>query len=479
MSYSLSPSVLKNFPIDKYEENYTFIVNNREYKTNRIVADLLSPTIKNNHYNDSSNNKFILNTSNFNKDNEDNNNNGTSKEDYFKEFLTLARFETHEIEKQRREIYSEYFLQLGNISEFLRLQYAYSDFDSVSENDNETKESQRNKKIVENIQRIRRVIKNDENLIEQEIIQKYIEILSSEFSNIEDEYYEIVGKTIFEEIIKNEHLIIQDEDELFEKILKLYEKDRTYGTLFEYVLFHNISEENIYKFVDKFEFEDMNIHIWKCICNKLSKRFQEEEEETNKRNILRKSYKYEKTKTTKETSKSFEYCQGQEFEGIIKYLTNKTGGNIHDNGTIEITTNNLNSNCPPKNVVDFNNDNCFDPSSSGMKDSFVRFDFKDKLIQLTNYSIQSSNSNSNNLKNWNVEVSNDGEKWEIVDRHVNDSVLKNAKSICTFNISKPLPEFYRFIRLIETGCCWRGDNRYDGDFSKIEFFGKLQEPQSK
>ena len=106
--------------------------------------------------------------------------------------------------------------------------------------------------------------------------------------------------------------------------------------------------------------------------------------------------------------KSFEYYQGQEFEGIIKYLINKTGGNIHDNETIEITTNNLNSSCPPENVVDFNNDNHFDPGNSGMKNSFVRFDFKDKLIQLTNYSIQSSNYNNMGLKNWNVEVSKMG-----------------------------------------------------------------------
>lgn len=59
---------------------------------------------------------------------------------------------------------------------------------------------------------------------------------------------------------------------------------------------------------------------------------------------------------------------------------------------------------------------------------------------------------------------------------MNESVLKSANSVATFNISPPRREFYRFIRLIETGCSWRGENRYDGDFSKIEFFGKLQEP---
>ena len=49
----------------------------------------------------------------------------------------------------------------------------------------------------------------------------------------------------------------------------------------------------------------------------------------------------------------------------------------------------------------------------------------------------------------------------------------------TFKISPENKEFYRFIRLIETGCCWHSNARYDGIFSMIEFFGKLKQPKNK
>ena len=33
------------------------------------------------------------------------------------------------------------------------------------------------------------------------------------------------------------------------------------------------------------------------------------------------------------------YIQGQEFKGILRYLSDESGGNIHDKGVVEITPN--------------------------------------------------------------------------------------------------------------------------------------------
>lgn len=64
--------------------------------------------------------------------------------------------------------------------------------------------------------------------------------------------------------------------------------------------------------------------------------------------------------------------------------------------------------------------------------------FKDKRIQLTNYSIKSNKDGHNNfnLKGWIVEVSNDGESWTNVDEHQNDHALNKSNAIVTFNVKK-------------------------------------------
>ena len=52
----------KSIPFDKYENNFTFIVNGNEWKTNRLIADLLSPIIRKYHYQDQTIDQFVINT---------------------------------------------------------------------------------------------------------------------------------------------------------------------------------------------------------------------------------------------------------------------------------------------------------------------------------------------------------------------------------------------------------------------------------
>ena len=187
--------------------------------------------------------------------------------------------------------------------------------------------------------------------------------------------------------------------------------------------------------------------------------------------------------------KELPYVKGKEFHGIMRYLTVKTGGNIHDNKTIEITSSDDNSGCPPKNLVDYDNSNNFYDSGSLLRsEPKICFDFKAKSIQLFNYSIQSHHNNSGDgkstsgypghLKNWVIEVSNDGRHWETIDQHSNDSTLNGNSIIATFNINPQPTTFYRYVQLRATGASWYGNNRYDIFFPFIEFYGKLKEAPS-
>ncbi|KAK8883244.1 hypothetical protein M9Y10_045895 [Tritrichomonas musculus] len=71
-------------------------------------------------------------------------------------------------------------------------------------------------------------------------------------------------KVIIENIISNGNLKLQDEDMLLNFLIDLYEKDVTYGPLFEYV-----SEESLQKFIDVFDIEFMTNGIWKSICERI------------------------------------------------------------------------------------------------------------------------------------------------------------------------------------------------------------------
>lgn len=178
--------------------------------------------------------------------------------------------------------------------------------------------------------------------------------------------------------------------------------------------------------------------------------------------------------------KTFEHDSNKEFDGIMRHLSESTKGNIHDNGTIEITTNSLfNNNANlyhPKNVVDYSNNNNFYESNTELQNGEVCFDFKNKLIQLTEYSIKTSGGGQDgyHLRNWVVEASNDKKNWEIVDQHDDDSSLRGSNRIVTFKTKvKETNSFYRYIRIRQTEKSW--SNNYVFVMYYVEFYGKLKE----
>lgn len=48
----LKTTRISNIPLEKYEKNFTFIVNGEQFQTNRIIADLISPQVCKFHIND-------------------------------------------------------------------------------------------------------------------------------------------------------------------------------------------------------------------------------------------------------------------------------------------------------------------------------------------------------------------------------------------------------------------------------------------
>lgn len=176
----------------------------------------------------------------------------------------------------------------------------------------------------------------------------------------------------------------------------------------------------------------------------------------------------------------FDVQEGKEFEGIMRYLTNKTGCNIHDNGTIEITSNSIyNNSYHPKNLVDYGSESKF-YQSDNISDGMINFDFKDRSIQLKSYAIKYHKYGQGciyDIPNWVIEVSNDNSKWIEVNSHRDDSALNSQNCTAVFNVKSPQNQFYQYIRLRHTGnaSSYVSGNCYFMAFQFIEFFGKLRQ----
>lgn len=421
---------LKNIPFDKYEKNFMFIVDNKRYHTTRLLADILSPNICQLHYIDESCNEFCINTDKLNK--------GKAGDDvdYFKDFLNLYDKEEILLDKTRLNRYGEYFLKLGNTEEYTKLHTEKVDEFTV-------------KYAINFFNQI------DNDFLYKSKYNKMIQFLSEHFYEIDNNELKSLDYEILDQILRNDHLKLKNEDLLVELLIEKYKEDEKYSSLFEYVIFNNISEENLSEFINVFNISDINSGIWNSLCKRLLPK--DKNASTNR-------YRF--------NLYEFKYTKGYEFNGIMKHLTELTGGNIHENKTIEITSNSYQRSGHPMNLVDYKKNSEY--HSNNDVNTFICFDFKDKKVQITNYSIKSESRSKNNchLRNWVIEGSNDNNQWEIIDEHSNDSSLNSSHAVSIFN-TKNTSESYRYIRLRQTGPSWNYGGPYYLFIANIEFFGKL------
>lgn len=459
---------INDIPIDLYEKDFTFIVDGEEIRTSRILADLLSPIIRQYHYIDNTINTFHITT--HHRISND------TKERPFEIFLKhIKNHEKMNLREDEKEYLKEIFLLIGNEREYSKfepeiksplskenvfhrlhiLQQFYSNFDQQLKN---------TKQII-----------NNENHFKNEL-----EFISSHFYEIDKEEVNKLDFNSLEFIINNEQLQIEDEDSLFEFILEKYKQDKLYSHFFEFIIYSNVSVDNMKQFIKFFELEDMNYNIWKIICDRLIKEIATES--TKSAETIEKNRYHSKTKTkpkpnnqnSESSTQEIPYKEGNEFNGIIKYLTTKSGGNIVENGTISISSNTqANVSWPFKNIVDFSTDNYYD-SQDNIQHHTVTFDFKSMRVKISNYSIKSpyKDPNSNyQMKSWVLESSNDGSSWKIIDRQDNCSSINGKLLTSTFKST--MNEFSRFIRYRQTDKNWGNDQYLT--INSLEFYGSLQQ----
>lgn len=413
-------------PLEAYSKDFTFIVNGEEFKTSRIIADLLSPTISKLHLTDPTIDKFIINT---------------QQHGNFTIFLNLIDFEQKELSEEDALFISEIIEILGNKSL------------SVKEPDDIIEITKDN--IFDRI-----TLHSKLSNFYSSSLQNDIDYISSHFFELCDDKVDDLKKLsvlTLQRILSNPKLILSSEDQLVIFINQIYKNNSDYSVLYGYVNFSCISKKSISNFLSIFDINDITLETWK----KLSLRLE---------NINSSPSECGDRYCQKEVQ--IMYQKDKDFNGIINYLRTLSKGNIFN--LIEINTSSvLDSRRCPNNVIIYDNkDKYF--SSKNEVNSWISFDFKNYQVTPTNYTIQSFPCSSNGYahpKSWNIEGSNDNTNWEIIDRQEESSVLNGESVTYTFPIGKDHKKAFRYLRMRITGQNWGEIDTLC--ISAIEFYGIL------
>lgn len=157
-----------------------------------------------------------------------------------------------------------------------------------------------------------------------------IEYASSHFFEIceeSEEEMKSLQATTLSKILRSGNLHLKDEDQLLNFLNTLYGIDTYNSSLYDTVIFTNVTSECMKKIVDTIELKDVNDSTWRSLALRLCSEIKNKDEKNDDEKRYEKSIKILPNK------------EGRELNGIISYLNKKTGSNIHDNGTIEVTSN--------------------------------------------------------------------------------------------------------------------------------------------
>lgn len=292
----LKTSCIFAVPIQNYINDFAFIVNGVEFKTSRLISNLLSPIICHIHLTDPTFDVFNIKT---------------HHQGNFSHILSLVNFKQINIQESELPFISEVFEILGIQS----IEYINNSKTIDIEIDN----------VFTLLNEHEKVPYFYSNRISEEI--DFISLIFSEiYAKKEKELLNVSIDTLLK-ILNNEKLQLEQEDHLIQFINKLYSKNHEYSILYETVLFENVSPKAINEFISIYDINNISKSIW----NRITKRLQFE------------PYKIE---SNRYKGMKIDPPNDDKFKGIINYIIN------NEQNKIKVTASSINgSNFEPQNVI--------------------------------------------------------------------------------------------------------------------------------
>jgi hypothetical protein len=335
---SLSSKGLTNIPRLESRNDFDFIVGENHYLCPWYVAAFLSPKICRNCSIDPTQTEFFVETADPNHQ--------------FFEILSLGRGETIDF-------------TTSTLSFFISIAREFENGELLfSLNDQLDRELNLSNVIPRLIERSEFKIPNCEE----------IEFIASHFHEFSFSSLSKVRLNEISAIVSHPSLKMRSEDSLYEFIISRMKEDFSFFSLFEFVRFEYLSSTAISDFstVVCEHFDLLNVSILSAICVRLNQNVSPQ--------------------TVNSRLNGIEIFPNVStpLEGIISYFTREHGGNVHDRGIVKITSSEPysdSSSYAAKNVADLTADSWF--YSKNAPNQWLCYDFGDRRINLTHYSIRS------------------------------------------------------------------------------------------
>ena len=296
-------------------------------------------------------------------------------------------------------------------------------------------------------------IKKEKNLSIQEEVQFMAMNLDDVMSVYEPMHvFRSIGLETATEVLSHPLLFVKAEDNLVDWLLKC---DHKFKKLFRLVHFKRVSGAAMTRFMGAFQMSDLDPIIWqnlmkRCVCEQ---------------------------RITVDVTINLEE---DPLKGVIAYLTNRHGGNVHERGIVTVTG----TACclPPtdpkyhldmvENLVDLTNmDRAF--YSDDIPNSYFEYDFKDLRLSVTGYTVRpASRHPDGGPLSWKVigKTSKD-DCGQVLDQHNRDRRLISSPGGKPVYIKLASPSApFQIIRFQQTDRSLRNNQLVIGTF---ELFGVL------
>jgi hypothetical protein len=284
-----------------------------------------------------------------------------------------------------------------------------------------------------------------------------IEFIASHITELKGDDLRGVEVGVLSEILCSKAMRIPNEDWLLELIFTVCPG---YSELLGEVRFEYLSPSSIDLFFERVSFEELDCAVWARLRIRCRHRLVYDSSEL--------------------TPNSLTGCVTRTadpqlpFSGLINHLEAVCGGNVHTNGAVSITCSSTAHNQCWQ-VVDYNWTDYW--YSDALANSWIQFDFKDRVVSLTHYALKSHHGSSNFLIQWTLSGSTDGNSWTVLDRrNTQDLNGRSITKIFECNERFSVGEFYRYIRLTQTGKT--ASNQDYLLLTNIEFFGTMKNSTS-
>ena len=159
---------------------------------------------------------------------------------------------------------------------------------------------------------------------------------------------------------------------------------------------------------------------------------------------------------------------GNPLDGIIAYFT-RMNGNVHTARIVTVTASSTDWDmCQPEYVADLQTTDSF--VSEDEEESWISYNFRDRVVIVSGYSIKSNDESRWHPRSWIVEGSNDEFSWTEIDSRERANTINRDNKGYYFTVREESSSF-RVVRFRQTGPNSSGTDRLC--ISGFELFGTV------